>query len=147
MTLYRLIYASRARHGLSFPDLRDIMEKSEHNNPILGLTGFLCFGDGMFLQALEGGRRAISQKYHRIAQDERHCEPELIEFVSIPERQFGSWSMRLVQMGSLDPGYVAATQLKYSSSREFNPAVMTAEQCLRFMADLHQFSQLTSSLA
>ncbi len=137
MSLYRLIYASRARQGLSFPDLRDIMEKSERNNGVAGITGMLGFGDEMFLQILEGGRRIISQTYHRIAQDPRHYEPELIEFGPIEERSFGVWSMKLVQLGQMDPGKLGALRLRYSSTTNFNPSVMSAQQCLRFMVEMN----------
>ncbi|MEN9266671.1 MAG: BLUF domain-containing protein, partial [Thermostichales cyanobacterium BF4_bins_65] len=60
MSLHRLIYISRARQDIGYYDLRDIQDKSERNNSRDGISGMLCYGNGLFLQILEGSRTAIS---------------------------------------------------------------------------------------
>jgi len=85
MALYRLIYVSQAASGLEYPDLINILEKSERNNKESGVTGMLSFGDTMFLQVLEGSRRVISQTYNRILLDKRHIDAELIDFSEIEQ--------------------------------------------------------------
>ena len=69
--LVRLVYASRAVAAVDQEELVAILRKSKANNPKLGITGVLCFSEGIFLQALEGGRSAVNQLYNRIASDSR----------------------------------------------------------------------------
>ncbi|MFN3926269.1 MAG: BLUF domain-containing protein [Pseudanabaenaceae cyanobacterium] len=144
MRLCRLIYSSYAVPNLNYPDLRDIMEKSEQNNQQIGLTGMLCYGDGMFLQILEGGREAVNRTYQRICNDQRHYNLEIIECVEVEHRLFPVWSMKTVQLGSYYPERVKELLLKYSPSTTFLPQRMSTSQCLHFMLELRTLYQTTS---
>ena len=84
-------------------ELVAILRKSKANNPRLGITGVLCFSEGIFLQALEGGRSAVNQLYNRIASDARHTQVELMSYEEIGERRFAGWSMGQVNMARLNP--------------------------------------------
>lgn len=138
MHLCRLIYSSKARPDLGFADLRDIMEKSEKNNPGDGLTGMLCFGNSMFLQILEGDRGAVSRTYNRILSDPRHVEAEIIECTEVSKRLFSDWSMKAVQLsGAQLTEKVKLLTLRHSSAPQFSPVAMTAEQCLALMCELN----------
>jgi len=139
MALYRLIYVSQAISGLEYPDLVDILEKSERNNKKVGITGMLSFGDSMFLQVLEGSRRVVSQTYNRILVDKRHVNAELIDFSEIDYRDFGAWSMKVVQLGN--HAEVRNIILKYSSSETFSPISMTGRQSLNFLRELTELYQ------
>ena len=139
MALYRLIYVSQSVTGLEYPDLVDIMGKSERNNRKVGITGMLSFGDSMFLQVLEGSRRVVSQTYNRILIDKRHVNAELIDFSEIEYRDFGVWSMKVVQLGNQDE--VRSIILKYSSSDTFSPISMTGKQSLNFLRELTELYQ------
>jgi Sensors of blue-light using FAD len=139
MALYRLIYVSQAIAGLEYPDLVEILEKSERNNKKVGITGMLSFGDSMFLQVLEGSRRVISQTYNRILLDKRHVNAELIDFSEIEHRDFSLWSMKVVQFGN--HAEVRDIILKYSSSDIFSPISMTGEQSLSFLRELTELYQ------
>lgn len=143
MSLYRLIYSSCGKPNLGYHDLKDIMEKSEKNNQLEGITGLLCYGDSIFLQILEGDscgalrdRTVISKTYHRISLDTRHHTPELIECVPIESRIFGVWSMKAVNLSELNSQQVKNLILKYSASATLQPHTMTSEQCLNFMKAL-----------
>ncbi len=138
MHLCRLIYSSKARPDLGFTDLRNIMEKSEKNNPGDGLTGMLCFGNSMFLQVLEGDRGAVSRAYNRILTDPRHSDAEIIECSEVSERLFSDWSMKAVQLsGTQLTDKVKLTTQRYSSAPQFSPTAMTAKQCLLLMCELN----------
>jgi len=139
MALYRLIYVSQAVAGLEYPDLVEILEKSERNNKKVGITGMLSFGDSMFLQVLEGSRRVISQTYNRILLDKRHVNAELIDFSEIEFRDFSLWSMKVVQLGT--QAEVRDIILKYSSSDTFSPISMTGKQSLNFLRELTEIYQ------
>ena len=54
--LVRLMYASRALPAVDQEELLAILKKSKVNNPKAGITGVLCFSEGIFIQVLEGGR-------------------------------------------------------------------------------------------
>ncbi len=84
---------SYAAPNLEYPDLLDIMQKSEENKYTAAITGMLCNGDSMFLQILEGDRKLVSQTYNRINNDKRHFDSELIEFTNTDDRLFSVWSM------------------------------------------------------
>lgn len=136
MILCRLIYSSEAVSGLAYPELKDIMQKSEKNNTPVGISGMLCFGNEQFLQMLEGDRQAVSTTYERILKDERHYNSQIIEFVEIESRLFTNWSMKVLQMGEQFPKQMKELSLKYSSSPDFDPTIMTSHQCLEFMKEL-----------
>jgi hypothetical protein len=53
--LVRLLYASRAV-DTSPGAIESILSQSREHNPASGITGILCYGGGIFLQAIEGGR-------------------------------------------------------------------------------------------
>ena len=50
--LVRLMYASRAVPSVDQERLLDILRKSKANNPGLGITGVLCFSEGIFLSLI-----------------------------------------------------------------------------------------------
>lgn len=91
----RLIYVSRALSPLPL-DLKDILASARKNNGGLGLTGALCFLDGVYMQYLEGEQATIDALYLRIRDDHRHTQVRMLERRNIPERAFPSWSMALV---------------------------------------------------
>ena len=115
--LVRLMYASRAVPTVDQEALVAILRKSKANNPALGVTGVLCFSEGIFLQALEGGRSAVNQLYNRIASDPRHTNVELLNYAEIGERRFAGWSMGQVNISRLNP----ALLLKYSERPTLDP--------------------------
>ena len=56
--LVRLLYASRVVDN-SPAAIDAILAQSRQHNPGCGITGVLCYGGGIFLQAIEGGRSAV----------------------------------------------------------------------------------------
>ena len=115
--LVRLVYASRAASAVTQDQLTTILRQSKAKNPAMGVTGVLCFSEGIFLQALEGGRSAVNQLYARIVADPRHQQVELLCYEEISERRFGSWSMGQVNLARLNP----ALLLKYSEKPVLDP--------------------------
>ena len=115
--LVRLMYVSRAVPAVDQEELLSILRKSKTNNPALGITGVLCFSEGIFLQALEGGRSAVNRLYNCIASDHRHTQVELLRYEEIGERRFAGWAMGQVNMSRLNP----ALLLKYSATAALDP--------------------------
>ena len=70
--LVRLLYVSRALDKNAQGAIESILESSRAYNMTNGITGVLCYGGDIFLQAIEGGRHAVNGLYNHIAKDERH---------------------------------------------------------------------------
>ena len=130
--LVRLMYASRAVPTVNQDELVAIVRKSKANNPALGVTGVLCFSEGIFLQALEGGRSAVNQLYNRIVSDPRHSQVELLCYEEIGERRFAGWSMGQVNMGRLNPGLL----LKYSERPTLDPYSVSGQVSMALFHEL-----------
>ena len=121
--LVRLMYASRATATPADADLAAILKSSREHNPAEGITGLLCFDDGVFVQVLEGGRDAVNARYQRIAQDGRHRDVILLAYEEITERAFPGWTMGQVNLHRLNPALV----LKYSETGKLNPYAMSGD--------------------
>ncbi|MFN9747149.1 MAG: BLUF domain-containing protein [Betaproteobacteria bacterium] len=130
--LVRLVYASRAVPSVDQAELAAILRKSKANNPTHGITGVLCFSEGIFLQVLEGGRSAVNQLYNRIATDARHTQVELMVYEEIGERRFAGWSMGQVNLSRLNP----ALMLKYSALPMLDPFAVSGRVSLALFEEL-----------
>ena len=130
--LVRLMYASRALPSIGQEELHTILRKSQANNPALGVTGVLCFSQGVFLQVLEGGRTAVNRLYNRIVADPRHTQVELLSYEEIAERRFACWSMGQVEMARLNP----ALLLKYSETATVDPFVVSGKVSMALFDEL-----------
>jgi len=130
--LVRLLYASRAHESVDAEQLAGILRQCKENNPKRGVTGVLCFSGGIFLQALEGGRTAVNQLYHRIASDCRHRDVTLLSYEETRERRFASWWMGQVSLARVNSSLV----LKYSESTELDPFSLPGGVCLSLLEDL-----------
>jgi FAD-dependent sensor of blue light len=129
--LVRLLYASRAvdtRPGA----IESILSQAREHNPASGITGVLCYGGGIFLQAIEGGRMQVSELFGQIQRDGRHKDVVLLQFEEIPERRFGGWSMGQVNLTKLNQ----STLLKYSEKPELDPYGMSGKVSLALLEDL-----------
>ena len=130
--LVRLMYASRAVAAVDQAALVAILRQSKASNPGLGITGVLCFSEGIFLQVLEGGRSAVNRLYHRIAADPRHTEVELLTYDEIGERRFAGWSMGQVNMARLN----RALLLKYSETATLDPYAVSGAVSMALFQEL-----------
>ena len=135
--LVRLLYASRAV-DTSPAAIEAILTQSRQHNPGCGITGVLCYGGGIFLQAIEGGRSAVSELYGHIQRDARHTNVELLMFEEISERRFGGWTMGQVNMGRVNHSIM----LKYAETPELNPYIMGGNASFALLEEL----MLTASI-
>jgi hypothetical protein len=126
------MYASRAVPAVDQEELVAILKKSKVNNPKAGVTGVLCFSEGIFMQVLEGGRAAVNQLYNRIAADPRHSDVVLLHYDEIAERRFAGWSMGQVNMARLNP----ALLLKYSECAKLDPYAVSGKVSMALFDEL-----------
>jgi Sensors of blue-light using FAD len=129
--LVRLLYASRAVD--TTPDAIDaILAQSRQSNPSCGITGILCYGGGIFLQAIEGGRMPVSELYGHIQRDQRHKDVVLLHYEEVTERRFGGWTMGQVNMSKLNHSIL----LKYSEKPELDPYSVSGKVSLALLEEL-----------
>ena len=129
--LVRLLYASRAVDPK--PEVIEvILAQSRQFNPATGITGILCYGGGIFLQAIEGGREAVNTLYNHIVSDKRHSDVALLHYEEISERRFGGWTMGTVNLAKLNTSIV----LKYSERPEFDPYKVSGKVSLALLEEL-----------
>ena len=129
--LVRLLYASRAV-DTSPAAIEAILAQSRQFNPTCGITGVLCYGGGIFLQAIEGGRMAVSELYGHIQRDPRHKDVALLHYEEISERRFGGWTMGQVNLTKLNH----TTLLKYSEKPELDPYAVSGKMSLALLEEL-----------
>jgi len=130
--LVRLMYASRALPNVTQEDLTAILRKSKANNPQSGITGVLCFSQGIFLQVIEGGRGAVNKLYNQVVADPRHTDVELMIYEEIGERRFAGWAMGQVNMARLNP----ALMLKYSETATLDPYSVSGKVSMALFEEL-----------
>ncbi|ALF60067.1 BLUF domain-containing protein [Psychrobacter urativorans] len=61
-----------------------------------GITGILCYGNGQFLQCIEGKKSKILTLQKSIFADKRHKNLKVLSLQAIDERSFSDWRMRLL---------------------------------------------------
>lgn len=130
--LVRLLYASRAANPADAAATDAILAQSRSHNPSCGITGILCYGGGIFLQALEGGRMAVNELYAHILKDPRHKDVILLSYEEISERSFGGWTMGLVNIAKLNTSIL----LKYSEKPELDPYGVSGKVSMALLEEL-----------
>jgi hypothetical protein len=129
--LVRLLYASRAADTQPAV-IEAIMDHSRQFNPSSGITGILCYGGGIFLQAIEGGREAVSDLYGHIQKDARHKQVVLLHYEEISARRFGGWTMGQVDVSRVNTSIL----LKYSERAELDPYSVSGSVSLALLEEL-----------
>lgn len=129
--LVRLLYCSRAVDAR--PEAVDsILAQARQHNALSGVTGILCYGGGIFLQAIEGGRMQVSELFGVIQRDARHKDVALLHYEEIFERRFGGWTMGQVNISKVNQSVL----LKYSEKPELDPYSVAGKVSLALLEDL-----------
>lgn len=98
--LCQLVYLSHITStGLSNSStLNDIAEVAIKQNKIDNITGILCYGNGYFLQCVEGTEQALTNLKNRLLLDDRHKDLKILDFSALAERRFAGWSLRSITL-------------------------------------------------
>jgi Sensors of blue-light using FAD len=129
--LVRLLYCSRAV-DTGAEAIESILVQARQHNALIGITGILCYGDGIFLQCIEGGRMHVSELFGTIQNDARHKDVALLHYEEISERRFSGWSMGQVNVSKLNQSIL----LKYSEKPELDPYAVSGKVSLSLLEDL-----------
>jgi EAL domain-containing protein (putative c-di-GMP-specific phosphodiesterase class I) len=98
-----LLYVSEATQAMDAAALEALLEKSRCFNGAAGVTGFLIYQDGWFMQLLEGREAVLDALMDRIRQDPRHHKVQEVARGKLSHRSFPDWSMGFRNMEQL-PG-------------------------------------------
>ena len=136
--LVRLLYASRAAAPVTQEIIESILAQSRAQNPALGITGVLCYGGDVYMQALEGGRDAVNALYMKIVRDTRHRQVVLLHYAEVPERHFSGWTMGQVNLSKVNPSLL----LKYSDKPVLDPFSVSGRASLALFEELVATAQI-----
>ncbi|MBM3388835.1 MAG: BLUF domain-containing protein [Betaproteobacteria bacterium] len=130
--LVRLMYCSRAATGVDSEELSLLLRQCRSHNGEAGITGMLCFSEGLFIQVIEGGRSGVNQLYQRILADPRHHDVVLLVYDEISQRRFAGWMMGQVNMARVN----TAMLLKYSERPSLDPYSVSGRVTLALFEEL-----------
>jgi Sensors of blue-light using FAD len=130
--LVRLLYVSKAINDDANSHTEAILASSRSHNVSNGITGILCYGGGIFLQVIEGGRAQVNELYNALVQDKRHTDVVLLHYEEITQRRFSGWTMGQVNLAKLNTSIV----LKYSEKPELDPYGVSGSMSLALLEEL-----------
>jgi len=88
-----IIYASEALQSFDRAQLNELVGTAFLNNRKTGITGYISYSNGEFLQYLEGPENAVDKLMASIEADERHKIKKSLVLGKISQRRFGSWNL------------------------------------------------------
>ena len=130
--LVRLLYVSRAVDPEDTKAIQSILDSARDHNLSNGITGILCYGGGIYLQAIEGGRMQVNELYGHIVRDDRHKDVALLHYEEITERRFSGWTMGQVNMSKINTNIL----LKYAERPELDPYSVSGKVSLALLEEL-----------
>ena len=89
-----IVYISQETQPFTPQDLRELLEVAISKNRESGVTGYLHYESGFFLQYIEGDADPLAETMERISADNRHTIFYRAEDEDVQERRFPDWYMR-----------------------------------------------------
>ncbi len=98
IALVQLVYVSSLTLSsrLNASIFEDVEAHARRYNEQQGITGTLCYGNGHFLQCIEGEKAKVSALTQSIFADKRHKDVQVLLLQTIEQRSFSDWRMRLL---------------------------------------------------
>lgn len=96
--MIQFTYVSHVSEPLSSKQLLALLLECRTNNAKQGITGMLIYGNGTFLQTLEGDEDVIDPLMDKISKDGRHEDIRLLTRHPIESRQYADWNMGFAQV-------------------------------------------------
>lgn len=116
-------YISSAAQPMTTEQLLALLQQCLANNAGDGVTGILLYGNGTFLQALEGEADVVDRLYEKIQRDPRHTNVTLLTRRTIERRQYAEWSMGFKRVSDHELQQIEG--LRDFSARDFNAGYLT----------------------
>ena len=100
--IYFMLYVSKAIRSMETHELKILLDQAQAFNTAHGLTGFLLYQHGQFMQMIEGRREIVLSLVERIRKDLRHTQFHEVMSRNSHQRVFPDWSMGFRDMNELD---------------------------------------------
>jgi hypothetical protein len=91
--MIQISYVSVATAPLSAEQLLALLNTCLKNNTEKAVTGLLLYGNGTFLQILEGDEQTLDALVEVIRQDKRHAKIQFLSRKQIESRHYDGWTM------------------------------------------------------
>ena len=111
--LIGIIYCSKATINFDEKDLIRLAYCASGANKTLGVTGFLYFHYGYFMQYIEGDITVVQNLLDRIEKDKRHKVLYKLKSDPIAQRKFLFWHMKYVTHKIFNDIHIEDMILKY----------------------------------
>jgi hypothetical protein len=92
-----ILYVSRANLVFDEGALQQLASRASMRNATLGITGYLFYQEGKFIQYIEGAWDAVGELMFQINQDQRHNVLNIFYDDTLAKRRFPAWHMRWLQ--------------------------------------------------
>ena len=122
--MIQISYLSRSTTPLSAADLLALLQHCHASNPARGITGMLFYGNGTFLQVIEGEAAAVDELIGRIARDPRHEDVRILGRRTLAHREYADWSMGFERV--TDQALQGIAGLRDFTAADFTPAGLAA---------------------
>ncbi len=122
--MIRVTYLSQAASNFSSIDLLYLLEHCHVNNPKLGLTGLLIFGNETFHQTIEGENHIVEELIGKISNDKRHIKFQILSKQSIENRQYSNSAMGFEKL--TEQTIADVPELKNFMLPDFNPEYLSS---------------------
>jgi hypothetical protein len=121
--MIQISYVSVATHPMSAEELLALLEKCLKNNTAKGVTGILLYGNGTFLQTLEGEEQTVDALVDVISRDSRHAKIQFLSRKPIESRHYAGWTMGFKRVSDRELQEIPG--LKDLGERDFNVDFLT----------------------
>jgi hypothetical protein len=122
--MIRVTYLSQEALPLSSDAVLGLLTQCHRNNTDRGLTGMLLFGNGTFLQTLEGEAEVVDGLMDKISRDPRHTGMKVLRREAITERLYSQWSMGFERV--TEKTLAEIPSLRNIGLRNFNPEYLSS---------------------
>jgi hypothetical protein len=137
--MIRITYLSQAASNFSSIDLLYLLEHCHMNNPKLGLTGLLIFGNETFLQTIEGENHIVEEIIDKISKDKRHIKFQVLSKQLIENRQYSNWAMGFEKL--TEQTIAEVPKLKNFMLSDFNPEYLSSnDSVIESLLERHRSS-------
>ncbi|MFM9989831.1 MAG: BLUF domain-containing protein [Burkholderiaceae bacterium] len=137
--MIRITYLSQAAPNFSSIDLLYLLEQCHVNNPKLGLTGLLIFGNETFLQTIEGENHIVEEIIDKISKDKRHIKFQVLSKQLIENRQYSNWAMGFEKL--TEQTIAEVPKLKNFMLSDFNPEYLSSnDSVIESLLERHRSS-------
>ena len=108
-------------------ELLEILAISRKNNQAKNITGMLIYGEGTFIQVIEGNDGDLENLYKKIELDPRHKNLIKLTEGTLKKRNFSDWSMGFKSVNAEElkmlEGYVDPKNKKFLGENNEHTAI------------------------